>query len=105
MIYVQTSWYPPDKQDEVVKTYFEAMEKYPPDESLGKLILPLGVRSTKDGIKVISIHEVTKGKYEEFANRIGQFMMMFSDIEGYRWESETFLSGEEAMSVIGKEMP
>ena len=55
---VSTSWYPTHKNDEAVKTYMEAIAKYPPSKIPGKLIVPVAVTTTKKGIKTMRIREI-----------------------------------------------
>ena len=100
-----TSWYPPDKATEVAKKYIEVMQKIPDDPSIGKPLVPVGVSADKDGINVIAITEVRKGKYEEALNRTNRRMVMFFGIEGYRYEIKTLLTLEEAMPLIGLAPP
>lgn len=63
------------------------------------------VRSVKDGMKVISIGEAEKGKFEEAYNVAIRRELEFYGIEGFRYEIETFLTTEEALPFIGLEMP
>jgi len=97
--------YPPNKQIEVQNKFFEINSKYPPDESLMKLVLRMGVRVTKDGYEVISINDIPDGKYTEAFNRTAANLHEYSGIEGYRAEIRTYLSGEEAFKIIGKKLP
>ena len=64
-----TSLYPSDKAVEVAKRYLEAITKYPPDSSLGTQVVPTAVTTTLQGIKVIGITEVKKGKLEDEIGR------------------------------------
>lgn len=96
-----TSWYPPTKATEVAKKYIEVMQKIPDDPSIGKPLVPVGVSADKDGINVIAITEVRKGKYEEALNRTARRMVMFFGIEGYRYEIKSLLTLEEAMPMLG----
>ena len=60
-----TSLYPSDKAPEVAKRYLEAIAKYPPDADLGTQLVPAAVTTTLQGIKVVGIIEVKKGKLED----------------------------------------
>jgi len=100
-----TSWYPPDKGTEVGKKYIEVMQKFTPDPSIGKTLVRAAGRAVKDGIEVISINEVEKGKYEEALNRITRMMVEFQGIEGYRYEITTLMTAEEVFPLIGLKMP
>ena len=100
-----TAWYPPEVEERVNKVYFSIPEKYPVDESLGKSLVPLGVRSTKEGTKIISVFEVAKGKFDEAWEIVAKQLREFRSIEGFRYEVETLLSQAEAMNLIGVPIP
>ncbi len=72
VIVMSTAYFPTDKSEEVGKKYIEVTKKFPPDRSISKTILRVGVRVTTDGMKVISVHDVKEGKFSEFMNRIYQ---------------------------------
>lgn len=105
VIVMSTAYFPADKSEEVGKKYIEVTKKFPPDRSISKPILRVGVRVTTDGMKVITISEVKEGKFSEFMNRIYQQVLIYSEIEGYRTEQEVFMSGTEAMPLVGLKMP
>jgi hypothetical protein len=94
-----TAWIPPDKGTEVGKKYLEVMQKIP-YESFEKPLVSAG-NAVKDGMKVIEIFEVEKGKYEEALNLTVKRESEFFGIEGYRCEIETLLAVEEAMPMLG----
>ena len=99
-----TSWYPPDKATEVAKKYLEVLQKIP-YESFEKPLVPVGARSVKDGMEVINIVDVEKGKFEEAYNLTVRRLLMFIGIVGFTYEVEMLLTGEEAMPLIGLKMP
>jgi hypothetical protein len=96
-----TSLYPSDKATEVAKRYLEAMKKYPPDSSLGTPVVPAAVTTTLQGIKVIGITEVKKGKLEDAIGRTAKMMAMFHDIQGFEYTVERYALVEEALKTIG----
>jgi hypothetical protein len=96
-----TSLYPSDKAVEVAKKYVEAITKYPPDDSLGTQLVPAAVTTTLQGIKVIGIIEVKKGKFEDQMNKIQNMMAMFHSIQGFEYTVERYATVEEAMKTIG----
>ena len=100
-----TSWYPPTKTIEAAEKYIEVMQKIPEDPSIAEPLVRVGVSSGKDGIEVISISDVKKGKYEEAMNLALRRMVMFHGIEGYRYEIKTLSTLEEAMPLIGLAPP
>ncbi len=99
-----TSWYPPDKAIEVATKYLEVLQKFP-QESFEKPLVAAAASAVKDGIKVISITEVEKGKYEEALSLTAKRNVEYFGIEGYRFEIETLLTIEEALPLVGLEMP
>jgi hypothetical protein len=61
MPYVMTHcWYPNHIADEVVRKYLEVMQKYPPDESIAKPIIPAAVAATQEGLEVLSVEEADR---------------------------------------------
>ena len=100
-----TSWYPPTKVIEVAEKYIEVMQKIPDDPSIAEPLVTVGVSSGKDGVEVISIGNVRKGKYDEAMNIVLRRMVMFHGIEGYRYEIKTLSTPEEAMPLIGLAPP
>jgi len=96
-----TSLYPSDKAVEVAKKYVEAITKYPPDDSLGTQLVPAAVTTTLQGIKVIGIIAVKKGKFEDQMSKIHNMMAMFHSIQGFEYTVERYATVEEAMKTIG----
>ena len=90
VLIITTAWYPPGKANEVGKKFLEVTKKLPPDPSISKL-LTIAVKATKDGIKVVGISEIVKGKYEEALARSTKWNQEYTSIEGYRYEMETFM--------------
>jgi hypothetical protein len=94
-------WYPPGKADEVGKKYLEVLKKYPPDESLEKVIVPAAVSATKDGLEALIIAEVERAKLGDASKRTGDMMFEFRNIEGFNYEIKTWLTAEEALERLG----
>jgi len=102
MPYIVThSWYPTHKIPEVAKRYLKVMEKFPPDETLSKEIVPASVKATERGIASIGISLVKEGKLEEALRRTTQSMVMYHDIEGYEFSIEVHNTVSEALAFIG----
>ncbi|MFX1276060.1 MAG: hypothetical protein ACFFAT_13515 [Promethearchaeota archaeon] len=99
-----TSWVPQGKETQAGEKYIEVMREFPA-ESFEKAVLPLGVMATKEGTKVISIVKVKKGNYESAVTLITKRLLNLSKIEGFRYQVETLLSGNEALSLIGLGIP
>ena len=102
---VSTSWFPTSKSAEVGKKYLEISKQFPPDKTISKVIVPVGVRITPEGMKAFSISEVKKGKLKEFMNLAYKQILIWSEIEGYRNDMEYYMSGAEALPLVGLEMP
>jgi hypothetical protein len=85
----------------VGERYLEALAKHPPDESIAKQIVPAAVKSTLQGIKVLSISEVQEAKLDAAYDRAVNMMVMFHSIEGFGYTVEIFMKVEEAMAAIG----
>lgn len=105
VLIMTTIRFPFGKASEVAKRYLEGSKKNPPDASLFKT-LAMGLRMTKEGWMTIGISDVVKGKYEEVLLRQARVNQeIFSDIEGFTYEVETFMDITEAMPIIGMEAP
>jgi hypothetical protein len=94
-------WYPLHKAGEPGKKYLEAMEKYPPDESIAKPVIPVAVTSTKSGMETLSIDEVENQKVGVAYDRAARMMLEFRSIEGFSYEIKLWSKVEEALDMIG----
>ena len=102
MPYVMTHcWYPTHIGDEVAKKYLEVMQKYPPDESIAKPVIPAAVTATKEGIEVLSVDEAEKSKIGDALERSVVFMTEFRSIPSFNYEIKTWSMVEEALARIG----
>ena len=79
---VSTSWFPASKSTEVGKKYLEVLKQFPPDKTISKLIVSVGVRTTTDGMKAFSISEVKEGKLDAALARANEILAFCSEIEG-----------------------
>ena len=98
-------WIPYGKEKEIGQKFIEITKKYPMDRSLEKNLVQLGVKATKKGYKVFSVAEVKKGKYEEILKRISEIQLTYTQIEGYKYKVKTFLTGIDAMPMVGLTIP
>jgi hypothetical protein len=62
-------------------------------------------RVSEEGLKTISITEVKDGKYNEFMKHISKVQMEYFKIESIKFNIETYMSGVDAMSLVGMKMP
>ncbi len=102
---VSTSWFPTSKAAEVGKKYLEVLKQFPPDKSISKVIVRVGVRTTTEGMKSFTISEIKEGKLKEFMDLAYKQILIYSEIEGYKIEMEFYLSGVEALPLVGLKMP
>jgi len=105
ILVLSTTRFPISKAMEVSKRYIEVTKKFPPDRSLEKIILQLAARATGNEIESIGLSEVKEGKYEEVFKRASKMQLMYADIEGIKFKVQTFLSGIDALPMVGLEMP
>ena len=102
---IVTSLYPSDKAPEVANKYLEAIGKFPPDKNLATELVPAAVKGTHQGIQVIGISEVKKGKLEEAYTYLVGMMAMFHVIQGFEYKVDVYLKVEEALGLIGMSLP
>ena len=98
---ITRSWYPLHKAGEPGKIYLKAMEKFPPDESIAKSIVPVAVTSTKKGLQTLSVSEVENDKIGAAIDRAARMMLEFRNIEGFSYEIKVWSKVEEALDMIG----
>jgi len=101
------SWYPTNLISETTKKYLEVVQKYPPATiaAIGETLVPVASKTTKKGVKTMSIYEVTEGKLEEALTLASNAMAMFNDFEGYEYSIETWATVSEALAVQGIKAP
>ena len=106
MVYIVTqSSFPSHVAAAVGKRYLEALQKFPPDPSLGEAIVPAAVKRTDSGIISFSVTEVKEGKLEEALSRGMDQLAMFNDIEGYEISLEVYATASEALATVGMKLP
>jgi hypothetical protein len=97
--------FPVSKAKEVTKRFIEVTKEFPPDRTIDKQILRMAARIVGDEIESITLTEVKEGKYEVYFKRSMMLLLKYADIEGFTSKSEVFLSGVEALPMVGFEMP
>ncbi len=101
-----TSYFPFTKGPETAKIYLEGLKSSKNViKGLAKEIVPNSLKATIDGIEAISVHEVEKGKLEEFFVAQQKIMVMFHKIEGYKYKIDVRLNINEALELIGMKFP
>ncbi|MFX1438020.1 MAG: hypothetical protein ACFFAA_12600 [Promethearchaeota archaeon] len=97
--------FPHAKSSKVAKKNIEMLKKYPADPSIGEGIA-LGVKSTIDGMEVLFVAEVKKGKVEEYMSRMAkQYQEYALEIDGFKYQIETYFNVAEAYGILGMEAP
>lgn len=104
VLVLATIIYPHKVANEVAKKYIEMVQKYPADPSLGEM-LALGTRATLEGIKVISVGSIPKGKVEEVMLNLATQYQEYTSIEGFKWQVELLMDMAEAYKAIGMTAP
>jgi len=99
------SQYPAHKNKEVLAAWLRAIEKYPQPEGLFTTLVDTAVNSDKNGLKVLSAHLISPGKYEEASAYFRKFLTEFFDIEDFYYEFNNWSTIEEAMESIGQRPP
>ena len=95
------SCFPNERATEAAKKYLEIVEKYPPEEAMGKEILESAVDVDENGIHGLSIYEPKEGKLEEALKRTETIMVEYLSVPDYRWEIKIWSTPEEALKYIG----
>ena len=101
MYIITTSSYPNDKAKEVAEMYLEMVKQYPEDASLANRVVPVAIRTTLEGVTVINVYDIKKGKLEEALIRGANMLAMFNNIQGYRASMTTFMNLEEGLKILG----
>ncbi|MHA1105272.1 MAG: hypothetical protein ACTSPN_06065 [Promethearchaeota archaeon] len=101
---IGTMFYPSHKQGDITKRYIEITGNYPPDESLYEQ-LGAPVRTKENGVVVMSIWEIKKGKMDEALLRLGKFYFEFIDIEEYEYTLRVWHTFQEAVAIGGLKLP
>ncbi len=105
MVYlIVRHWYPTHKAREVTTKMIELASEAPADETLGVQISQ-AIRTTKEGVFVITTTEVKLGKLEEAMSNLAEYLAKFNDIKGLEWSIETYYNLVEAMAFIGMKLP
>ena len=105
VIVVTTTYFPSEKCADVGKKYLEQVKKFPLDRSLEKALVPVAFKTTKDGMKAITVAEIKDGKFKEYMTSAYANILDYFAIQGYRVEIEVYMSGVEALPLVGLKMP
>jgi hypothetical protein len=105
VLIVIESWYPAKIAPLTGQRYIEAMQKYPPDESLGEIALNPIFKVTKDGIHALYAWKCKDDKVKDSILTLSKMMFMFADLEGYQYSMDTYVDLTEAYATIGAKAP
>lgn len=105
VLVVATVLFPHAKANKVAKKNIELIKKYPADPSLGEGLV-IGVKATTEGIKALFVGDVKKGKVQEYIEAVAkQYQETALEIDGYRYQIETYMTVPEAYKILGMEPP
>ena len=103
---VTTGWWPHSVSADIGKAYIEVMKKYPADRNLYKQAVTACVKATQDGFKSLTVDEVKEGKLKETLDLVYRRLLMFGDlVKELKYEISVYMSGAEAMPMVGLQMP
>ncbi|MFW9940075.1 MAG: hypothetical protein ACFFFT_03480 [Candidatus Thorarchaeota archaeon] len=97
--------YPSHFGTKIAQKYLELLQKFPPDDSIVELIIPSAVKVTDEGIRVMSVSRVKKGKFDEAWKRAIEQRAFFLDVEGYEGSIEVWATIQEALAAVGMKLP
>jgi len=104
MFFMITSTYPPTKASEVVQVFGKSLAEPLPSFLKRLHVLSAGGVGER-GIKTYSIFQADKGKEYDALAELTKRMAWFHHIEGLRYQIETLLAAEEAIPLLGIQMP
>jgi len=82
MVYIfVTIRIPANQGPELAKAGFQARNKYPEDESIGKYVIYAAALSSEEGSKIVSIFEPKEGKERDAMMLIAKRYNLYSVIE------------------------
>jgi len=99
--------WPSHKTAEVMKKAIESAKKFPEDKSFGEdLVSDNAIKASEDGVRSMSVLNVSKGKLEEAYLRGQAVGNLFAlGIDGFEYTLEVWSTLEEAYGSIGQKPP
>ena len=92
---IVTALFPPYIAAEVTKVFQEAGEKFPQDDSLTTVIIPIASIRTKDNMKTMMVSEVKRGKLYEALSRTHNTLALFDNIKEFKCKVELWATQKE----------
>ena len=105
MFFMITATYPPTRVNEVVQIFTRGLKEEPLPSFLKRLHVFSAGGVGEPGIRTYSIFEADKGKEYEALAELTRRMAWFHKVEGYRYHIEPLLTAEEAIPLLGLQMP
>jgi hypothetical protein len=98
-----TETYPMSSMYKVVETFLSTLVNDP----LPEFIATDGIwaRWGGRGLKVYAVYDVADDNVAEGFKALTSFFVNFGEIEGFKLKSEVVMTVEDALAVIGKNMP
>ena len=97
--------FPSHIANKVSKRFMESLQKFPDDDSLGEVIIRSAVKTTQEGVNILTVSSVNEGKLEESLKNANNQIAFFIDIEGYEASIELWSTVQEALATLGMKMP
>jgi hypothetical protein len=95
---IVTGLYPTDKVPEVTARMQEMRAKFPLDEKLGTQVVA-AAKNTLEGLQILGVMEVKKGKLDEAYIFTIKRMAMFQSIPGFEYRIDTYATAEDAAQI------
>lgn len=96
--------FPPALSPTIARKNIELLKKYPDDPSLGKT-LAIGVKPNLDGMHILAVGEVKRGKVEKFMKRLVKIYQEYTNLDGFKYQVDVYLDVGEAYDVLGMDPP
>ena len=103
MLYLVKITYPLTQISKVVEVLFETMEKQPDPDFVERV--SWFSKWGGEGIEGNTLYEIDDSKAVEGIREITARLINFSSVDGVKIETSFVMSVEDALAVIGKELP
>ena len=97
MVIILNLSYPPQSAQNIAKRFLGAPQI--PDFMTRKG--PYINSTIEKGITTLSVYELDKSKLSEGYELLGNYMAIFFEVPGFRYELKTFMDVEEGLKMIG----
>jgi hypothetical protein len=88
-----------------VAKFFEGRQKFPPDTTLGDLVVDAASTATSQGIETVSITRVSTAELGEALQQTMRTMALFQSVEGFEYSIKPYSTIEEGLESVGMSMP